>query len=179
VAAGRPRRQLLLFGAVSAAILLVLSAWYARPAAPASDRVLATVPADGGVLVHPPGEVDLRLSAPPDPALSHVTVRDGAGSVVNAGTLRESGTDGLAQPIRNPAPGTFTVTYHVVFADGQERIGSVRFSAGTGAPPSDVTVPAESHVHGVDPVSAVLLVADVVVLLGAVVLLLFRRRRRY
>ena len=74
------------------------------------------------------------------------------------------------------------MAYHVVFDDGTDAAGVLRFSVGTGTPPpaldaaarrADVAAVA-THQHDVDPVGASLLVVDVAVLLGAVILL-FRR----
>jgi hypothetical protein len=78
------------------------------------------------------------------------------------------------------------VAYHVVFTDGTETFGSVRFSVGTGvAPPAsagDVQRAAEAsalaHNHTIDPLSAILLVVDLGVLVGVVLLLILRPKRR-
>jgi len=179
VAADSSRRQLLLLGVVSAAILLVVLALATagRPAAP--GQVLGTDPGDGAALDRAPTVVRLALSDPVDAALSHVTVADAAGAVLNAGDVRAAGGDALVQPVTPAGRGVFTIAYHVTFADGREVVGSARFSVGTGVPPpADAQAPPDGHAHDVDPLSAVLLAADVAVLLGAVSLLLFVRPRR-
>ncbi len=151
----------------------------------AGGTVVSTSPADGAALADAPGEVVLTFSATPDPDASHLVVRTEAGTSVLAGSARRTGR-ALRQPVSIAASGNYTVVFHIEFTDGSDLVGTVRFSVGTGvAPPA---LPAadrrageaavSQHEHGVDPLSGILLVADVVVLLG-VVILLSRRDRRW
>lgn len=181
-AAGSTHRQLLLLSVVSAAILLVVVAFATtgRWSKPGPGRVTGTDPVDGSAVDRLPDKIRLVLSGPADPALSHITVRDAAGTVVNRGEVRAA-ADELSQPVTATERGVFTVAYHVTFQDGREVVGSVWFSVGTGVPPpADTQVPpdAQGHVHEIDPLSAGLLAVDVSVLLGAVSLLLLGRHRR-
>jgi hypothetical protein len=129
--------------------------------------------------------VNLMLSAAPDPNLSHVSVVDSDRRPVGTGDLTLVGGRQLRQPVRIAARGNYTIAYHITFEDGSDLIGVVRFSVGTGvAPPvpdaagqrADEDL-AQQHVHDIDPMSGVLLVADLAVLV-AVALLLLRRPGR-
>ncbi|MBB5870032.1 methionine-rich copper-binding protein CopC [Allocatelliglobosispora scoriae] len=165
----------------AAVAALVATTLLLAPDAPQA-RVEATVtsvsPADGAVLAAPPATVELLLSAVPDPGLSHITVRDRGGTVVNTGELGRDG-DLLRQPVTVNGSGDFSATYHVTLADGEELTGSMRFSVGTGAAPGEVAVVAEDlHSHGVDPLGATLLVIDGAALLAFFAFLWFKPRRR-
>jgi hypothetical protein len=121
--------------------------------------------------------VVLEFSAPPDPGQSHLSTRDSSGAEVGTGVPDRDGSTGLRLPVSIRAAGNYTVAYHVVFGDGTDVTGALRFSVGTGAPPPPVDGLSAGHDHhAVDPLSGALLVADVVVLV-AVVLMLLRRPR--
>jgi methionine-rich copper-binding protein CopC len=147
--------------------------------------VVSSEPVDRSALVEAPDEIDLVGSAVPDPSLSHVTVWASGGATVGPGTLTASGRI-LRQSVDITANGDYTVAYHIVFTDGSDTIGVVRFSVGTGVPPpvppesvreSDLQV-AQQHEHGIDPLNGVLLVADLVVLLVLGYLLLSKAKPR-
>jgi methionine-rich copper-binding protein CopC len=172
-------RALVLTAAVLAGLVLTPAAGWAR------SGVDATNPVDLSALRTAPAEVDLTLSATPDPDLSHVSVVDGSRRSVGSGDLRRVGDRKLSQPVRITAAGNYTVAYHIEFEDGSDLIGVVRFSVGTGAAPPVPDIAGQradeaaalQHNHDIDPMSAVLLVVDLAVLVG-VVLLLFRRPGR-
>jgi hypothetical protein len=93
--------------------------------------------------------------------------------------------DTLRQPVSISAPADITVVYHVVFHGGGESEGRLHFSVG--AQPSGAgqashtdqatTAPIGEHDHRIDPLSALLLVADAAVVLTVVALLFLTRRR--
>ncbi|MFG3691275.1 copper resistance CopC family protein [Micromonospora sp. NPDC047740] len=166
----------------------MLTVALAVPAAPAAasggDDATASVPADGAALPAAPTQVELTFSRPPVAARSHLAVVTEDGRRVNPSDTPTAAGRRLVQAVSIQRPGVFTIAYHVEFADGGEAQGSRRFSVGTGAPPPAAPVPAEAaavseHQHGVDPVSAVLLVVDGLVVLGAVTMLLRTRRPRH
>lgn len=152
----------------------------------AADRLTSATPADGSALSTAPDAVVLRFSAPVDLGLSHVSVRDAAGGEVGAGEPTRIDGTGLRLPVAVRSTGDHTVAFHIVFDDGADLIGVLRFSVGTGVPPprlsnaqaeqAQQTVVSE-HDHGVDPLSAVFLLADLAVLVG-VLLMLARRPSR-
>lgn len=162
--------------AIAAVAVIVLTTIPLAGSAQARASVTSSSPADGAALTGPPTEVELTLSGSPDPAQSHVSVRDRAGSAVNTGQLGRVGGDRLRQPVAISSAGDFTVAYHVVLTDGQEVIGSMRFSVGTGQAPVGAAAADAPHAHGIDPVSAVVLVIDGAVLLGVLVMLFLRPR---
>jgi len=154
------------------ATLVVLAVVLPLPAAGYDSVVVATDPADGAVLAAAPTAIVLTTAGTPDAANSHVAIEDHAGSFVATGTLRRATSAALSLAVKISSSGNYTVAYHIVMSDGRESVGAVGFSVGTAA-----VDPASSHVaheHGVDPLSAVVLVADLVVLLSVAVLL-FRR----
>ncbi len=98
----------------------------------------------------------------------------------------------LQQPVNITGAGDVTVTYHVTFVDGAELVGTLRFTVeaeskastnpsmtpSTATANTDEVVSASPHEHGIDPMSAVMLVVDGVVALAAIVLLVHRPRPR-
>jgi len=136
-------------------------------------------PADQAILAAAPAIVELTFSNPPDVGLAHVSVADGSGSQVNSGALSGGAGRSLRQPVSIRTTGDVTVIYHVPLRGGGTVQGVIRFSVGTGLPPAPVAAaatPPAGHGHGVDPLSAVLLVLDGLVALGVVVLLLRKPR---
>ncbi|HKE53105.1 MAG TPA: copper resistance CopC family protein [Actinomycetes bacterium] len=140
--------------------------------------VTSTSPADGATLQQAPTEVGLAFTGPVDPNRSHIFVLDGSGttSARPAGALRQTAPQSLSQPISVPATGLVTVTYHVTFTDGAAVAGSLRFTVGSNNG-ADQPAPVSGHNHGIDPVSAGLLLADGITVLAVLVLLLRRPRR--
>lgn len=169
------------------ALVVALAAGSVLPAAPAwaADTLTGAVPGDGSALAAAPQAVQLTFSASPVTDESHLSVRDAAGRAVSTGEPTRSGTDALRLPLGIRGTGDFTIAYHVVFADGADLFGALRFSVGTGVPPAPLPA-AEvqrarqqldaAHQHSVDPLSAVVLVADGVVLVGGLLVLFLRPR---
>jgi methionine-rich copper-binding protein CopC len=175
--------------AVCAACVTAALGTVAAPpsAAWARDTIVASIPADFSALQTGPTEIDLTGSTRPDPSLSHISLWDGDGNSVAADA--EPGVRGnvLWCPVRITSTGNFSIAYHVVFANGDDTIGVVHFSVGTGVPPPvppaavtrAETEAAATHQHsGVDPIGGTLLVVDVVVLAGVLILLLIKPRPR-
>jgi methionine-rich copper-binding protein CopC len=177
----RPRRTA---GRVALLTVLVCAALALNPGAGwASDGLTSADPADGAALDAAPGAVVLMFSASPEPDLSHVSTRDGSGTEVGTGAVVRAGSAGLRLPVSIRSTGDYTIAYHVVFDDGTDVIGVLRFSVGTGVPPPRLDTAqaakvrrsvAAGHEHTVDPLSGSLLVVDLVVLVSVVLLLLRR-----
>jgi methionine-rich copper-binding protein CopC len=126
---------------VAACAIVVLAVGLAvsstqRPPGPGRAAALAsTDPADGAALVGAPSGVELSFTAVPDPDLSHISVRDGSGTALDAGRPRLVQPERLRQPIHGTAappdgPVDMTVSYHVIFTDGRELAGTLHFSVG-------------------------------------------------
>jgi methionine-rich copper-binding protein CopC len=145
-----------------------------RPADSGPAAVVSTSPADGATLARAPAAVELSFTGRVDPSLSHISV---LGSARTSGALRRTAPERLSQPIVAPAAGEVTVAYHVTLTNGAELAGSLRFTARSGNA-ADPGAPAATHAHGIDPVSAVLLVADGIAVVVAGVLLMRRPRPR-
>lgn len=148
------------------------------PAAPAAAREGApvSVPADGSALPAAPAQVQLTFDRRPDTGESHLVVLDDDNREVSPYRDPTGVGNSLIQGVRIDRAGNFTVVYHVVFTDGADEQGSLRFSVGLGVPPPKLAT-AAGHGHGIDPASAVLLALDGAVVLGVVLLLLARRPR--
>ncbi|MET8092231.1 copper resistance CopC family protein [Micromonospora sp. NPDC005220] len=160
--------------------LAVLFGW--TGAARADSGVVSSVPANGAVLTSAPAVVELVFTGRPVAVASHVAVRDVAGRSLSVGELRPSGDRALVQTVRGAERGDVSVTYHVVLADAGERTGTLWFSVGTGVRPARLSeqgggAAAPPHEHGIDPLSAVLLLVNAVVLFGAIAMLVLRPRR--
>ncbi|MEQ4304180.1 copper resistance protein CopC [Plantactinospora sp. B6F1] len=145
--------------------------------ASARGNLVSSDPPDQAVLATGPPGVRLTFSRPPVAAGSHVSVLDHSGGTLTTGPLAAVRGRAVWQPIAVQAPGDVVVAYHVAFADGGAAAGVLRFSVGTGEPPARLraAVPTGDHPHGVDPVSAFLLVVDGLVALGVLALLWLRR----
>jgi methionine-rich copper-binding protein CopC len=176
------RRRVALVACAVLAVLGMALLWRSPATTGSPPRLKASNPADRRTLAQAPDSVDLTFNARPVAELSHVSVVDAAGRATAAGPVRAVG-DGLRMPVRITGAGAYTLAYHATFSDGAELTGEVHFGVGTApgaeSKPGGDSAEAAGHEHGVDPVSAVLLLADAVTLLGAVSLLLFRRPRQY
>jgi methionine-rich copper-binding protein CopC len=201
----RPGLLLVAAGAVVVlAVGLAVSSAQRPPSPGRAAALTSTDPADGAALARAPTGVELSFTAAPDPDLSHVSVRDGSGTALDAGRPRLVQPERLRQPIHGTAappdgPVDVTVSYHVIFTDGRELAGTLHFRVGirAAAGPEGAREPAtvdattdadaatadaagnaavagSAHQHGVDPLSAALLAIDAVVALAVVVLLLRR-----
>lgn len=169
--------SLLAIVAVAALVPAAGPAW-------AGNGLAAADPPDGAALAAAPSAVVLTFSAVPDPALSHISVQDNAEREVGTGDAARTGRRGLRLAVSIRAAGDYTTAYHVVFEDGSDAVGVLRFSVGTGVAPQPLGAGAvrqaqqavvSGHDHGVDPLSGGLLVIDFAVFVG-VVLMLMRRR---
>jgi methionine-rich copper-binding protein CopC len=158
--------------AVAVLVLVVGIGWATRRPAPG---VVTTSPVDGSTLARGPTEVELSFSGPLDPDRSHVAVRDASGASANAARAALVAADRIRQPVNILAPGPVTVTYHATLLDGGQIAGPLSFSVGAGG--RDIVAAADVHGHGIDPLSAALLVADGAVVLAVAVLLMRRPRR--
>ncbi|UQU67741.1 copper resistance protein CopC [Couchioplanes caeruleus] len=155
-------RTWLAAGAAAALLALLPS-----PARAGGPSVVGTDPPDGAALAAAPARVRVIGSAAPDPARSHLTVRDPRGRTVGPDTTPEAAGYELSRPVRLTGTGVFTMVFHVAFTDGRDAAGEIRFSVGTGVAPPAVrraAAAAAGHDHGPDPLSAGLLLLD-----GAVV----------
>jgi hypothetical protein len=163
-------------------VVVIVAALVSPAPARAGGTLVDGDPVDGGALSEAPASIGLGFSEEPDLALSHISVQTAAGDEVNAGPTVRDGEHALRQPIAVRDRGDYTVAFHVEFTDGSDLSGARFFSVGTGVPPMSGSARREAavasvsaHTHGVDPLSAVMLVANLVTAL--VVLLLLRRRR--
>jgi methionine-rich copper-binding protein CopC len=137
--------------------------------APATAATVSD-PADGAALAAAPRQVVLTFTRAPVAETSHVSVLSSDGRPVGGSARPVRAGLSLTQPVGIVRAGDFTIVYSVEFADGGREQGTRRFSvlAGTGGH-------AEHTAHGVDPVSAALLVVDGLVVLVVVFLLILRR----
>ncbi len=192
-------RLLRIGGCVSAAAAVALAVWFGvRSHAEPHAALVSSYPADQAALTQPPAEIDLAFTNPVDLSLSHVSVLDRSGTAVTAGQPRLVTPERLRQRVRTTDIGEVTVAYHVTFVNRAELAGTIRFDVGNQAATQRVTAGRPSaaqaedaaaediaaqdaaagagHQHGVDPVSAALLVLDGLVAIGVIVLLRVRPR---
>ena len=177
--AGRPL-------AVAAAVLSLIGLTVVAPtmAWARQDGGVVAVPAAGAALGTAPADVTLTFNDAVDPDQSHVVVDDSAGTNVAAGEYQLLDPRVVRLPVHITTSGDFTVAYHITLTDGTTVTALYRFSVGTGRPPAvldeaaraSATEAVTQHAHGIDGLSAVLVVADGLVLLAALVLLLRRPR---
>lgn len=113
-----------------------------------------------------PGEASLTLSADVDAELSHLAVTGPDGRPVPAGPPVAGPANVLTVPVDLEPGSAYSLTYHVIGRDGGVASGEI---GTTGA-----TASAHDHGHGVDPLSAVLLLINLGVVLVVGWLLLTR-----
>ncbi len=163
----RPGRLL-----VAAVLVLLPLGWLVTVTGRApAVRLVDSAPADAQSLATPPIEARLSLSAAADPALSHLTVTDSAGRRVDSGAVTAGPGDVLRVPVRIGADGTYTVAYHVFGVAGGQTSGVIRFAVG-GTASTDGA--AAGHEHGVDGLSAALLLVNLIAVVIVAVLLVRR-----
>lgn len=183
----RPRR---IVGCTVAALAVAVAASLAaRSHAQPRAVLISSDPADQATLVQAPAEIDLAFTDPVDLSLTHLSVVDRSGTAVTAGQPRLITPERLRQQVRTTDAGEVTVAYHVAFVNAGELAGVIRFSIGeagahratAGGPSAARTQDAAAeanHQHGVDPVSAVLLVLDGLAVVCVIALLRLRPRPR-
>jgi methionine-rich copper-binding protein CopC len=184
-------RLLRISGYATVAIVVTVTPFVAaRTPDPAQAAITSTSPIDGAWLAQPPAAVELSSTVPLVPDLSHVSVSDRSGTALNSGRPILVVPETLRQPVNITTAGDVTVTYHVTLVDGVQLAGTLRFSVGTGRPsgtapaiaPSTATtnsnevVAGSRHQHGIDPMSAGLLILDGAAVVAAIVLLMLRPR---
>lgn len=144
------RRLLLpLLGTVLAAALSVLTA---APAW-AHTRLVSSTPATGQP-AEAPSEVVLVFSDPVQAGLSALSVRGADGAEHVSGSPSPGSDDAsVSQALRSPLePGTYTVAYRVLAADGHPVTGSFEVTAtGGAAPATGAATPASSPTAGTSP----------------------------
>jgi methionine-rich copper-binding protein CopC len=156
------RDLLLLLGALLASVLC------AKAAAPAwaHTRLVSSTPAQD-VPAAAPREVTLVFSDPVQPALSTVSVRGADGEDLVAGQPSSTGNGtSVVQALRSPlGPGTYTVAYRVLAADGHPVTGSFQITAtapavDAPAPSTTAEAPAPTSTPGTPETPALQAVAD-------------------
>lgn len=143
-------------------------------------RLAVATPADRAVLATPPAAVSLTFSDELDQRDSHASTFDATGAIVDQQSPTVNG-NALTLPVRIGSPGRYTVQYHVRLLAGGDLTGQTVFVVGDPAllpPARPVETVAHHSVESIDPVTAVVLGANVIVLFGIGVQLLRRRRPR-
>ncbi|WP_433341593.1 copper resistance CopC family protein [Micromonospora sp. CA-111912] len=171
--------------AVVAVVAAVVGLLALTPGAARADGGLVSAdPQAGAVLTTAPAEVTLDFDAGVDEGQSHVAVLDVASQTVTDGEPTRAGSTRLRLPVGIGAAGDYTIAYHVTFTDGSTATGAHRFSVGTGVAPALLDDAARQagvdavveHGHGIDGLSAFLLVIDGAVLAVVLALLWLRPR---
>jgi len=108
---------------------LISLALVAPPLASAHAELLSTSPADGVNLDEAPTEVVMVFDGELDPDGSEFTVTDASGAEVGAGEvdLDVAERNEMRGDVEITAPGTYTVTWTAVAADGDEESGEFAF----------------------------------------------------
>ena len=112
---------------IKAAIILVSM----TPAVSQAHAMLErAVPAVGGTVRTAPAALELDFSEGVEPRFSKFVVTGAAGEAVNAGAVHTApGQAGhVVVPVGGLAPGTYTVTWHVVSIDTHKTQGTYRFT---------------------------------------------------
>ncbi len=108
-----------------ASVALALSASQAS----AHARLVSAVPAAGSTVAASPSELDLTFSEAMNLKFTGVKVTGPGGAAVATGAAATKGKVTLVVPIGgNLAPGTYTVEWHALSADGHKTGGTYKFS---------------------------------------------------
>ena len=121
-----PRRACLLFVLTAGCVLLGV-----RTASPHAE-LLRSDPASGAVLPTAPRQIRLWFSDPVEAVSDPVTVKSADGTRIDRGDGAVDAADRLllTTVVQIPAPGTYTVNWRVVSADGHPISGNFIFSVG-------------------------------------------------
>ncbi|MEH1017285.1 copper resistance protein CopC [Micromonospora sp. CPCC 206060] len=142
-------------------------------------RLATAAPADRAVLSTPPSTVTLTFTHDLDRRDTHATTVDANGRVMDQRIPVVEGRN-LTLPVTIDASGGYRVVYHVRLLDGAELSGETAFAVGDAGllPPADAPTELSAHhdITKIDPVTAVVLGANVVVIAGIGVQLIRRRR---
>ncbi|MFJ3901640.1 copper resistance CopC family protein [Streptomyces sp. NPDC090025] len=129
--------------ALPATVLGALAALLAAaPPAAAHTGLTSADPTPNTVLSGPPRSVTLTFSDPMDPKYAQVAVTTADGAALTSGAPQVAGAK-VSVPLREGAarPGTYTVGYRVVSADGHPVSGSYTFTVRAAAPSSPSPTP--------------------------------------
>ncbi len=163
--------------AIAAVVLAALLGW-ASPAT-AHDELVASDPAESGLVEALPSRAVLMLSGPIS-EVHEVTVTGPDGSVVN-GDPSFNGAE-VRQNLWAGPDGEYVMTYEVVSADGHDVRGEVHFEVGSlSAPSDDETAGSEASAASDsgwwDGGGDVMVPVALILLAGAAALVLSRRKR--
>lgn len=163
--------------------IVVSVATLAVVADPAELRVASSYPTDRAVLDRPPASATVSLDGMLRPAEYHLSVGPAAGGGLVSLTPAQLDGRSLVVPVRIGQAGDYRMVYHVRLEDGRQLTGSTTFSVTTagdpGAAPPPVAGPSSAHAHEMqgDPLTVVLIVADLVLIVVLVALFALRRRQ--
>ncbi|MGQ5260845.1 copper resistance CopC family protein [Micromonospora sp. ZYX-F-536] len=154
-------------------------------AEPAALRVVSSYPADRVVLDRPPASATVSLDGMLRPAEYHLSVGPAAGGGLVSTTAAHLDGQSLVVPLRIVEPGNYRMVYHVRLEDGRQLSGSSTFSVTTAGDPSAASppvpaAPSDAHAHQLhdDPLTVVLIVADLLLIVVLAAVFLLRRRPR-
>jgi len=88
----------------------------------------SATPAVGSTLATAPSNVVIDFTEGVEAHFSRIEVRDASGKQVDTGKLQADGPARLSVGLRNLAPGTYTVTWHVVAVDTHHTEGKFSFT---------------------------------------------------
>jgi methionine-rich copper-binding protein CopC len=132
VAPGRSTRAAALVATALTAVAAAILA--APPSAAAHAALISSIPRDTSTVAVAPRAVTLTFDQPIQADGAEVAVTDPAGSTVTAAAPQVRGAV-VVQQVPVIGPGTFTVAYRVVSADGHPVQGVLSFTIGTGSSP--------------------------------------------
>lgn len=158
-------------GALPVAIALTLAALPAIVLAHA--ELVSANPSAGAVLAAPPAEVTLVFDGELVPDGSAITVTDATGTIVGAGALDLTVADRneLRGPVTITEPGTYTVAWTAVSADGHPEPGELTFEYAApvpGRPAPNTAMPASGRGGTSFGVGVIGVLALIAALAGAV-----------
>ncbi|MEN3309349.1 MAG: hypothetical protein V7603_5551 [Micromonosporaceae bacterium] len=183
-------------GAIAVVLLAVSVGALVVATAVSPVRLRSASPANGTSLTTAPDQIALRFTARPDPAQVHIAVVDGARQWMTAGRPAVTGND-VVQRVAIHGSGGYLIGYHVVFGNGRQSSGFIRFTVLSGTPaarpaatgyPSpppagalglpDGADPGAAHNHtGLDTVTLAVVCLDAAAVIVGFGLVRHRRRR--
>ncbi|MDQ4035608.1 MAG: copper resistance protein CopC [Chloroflexota bacterium] len=146
--------------AVAVAGLIAMAAMAPRAVLGHAD-LESSVPQTGATLATAPTEVALVFGGELVPEGSEFTVTDDDGRIVGSGhlDLAVAERNQLRGPVTITRPGTFTVAWTSVAADGHRETGAFTFAYGTPAPDTAASTPLSTRTAGAVAGSLLLLIA--------------------
>jgi methionine-rich copper-binding protein CopC len=112
-------------------VAILIASLASNSGALAHAMLSQSVPAVGSTVPTPPNKIVLSFTESLEPAFSGIEVRDAAGQRVDSGKAAAGASKNQLQvPLKRLAPGSYSVSWHVLSVDTHKTEGNFKFTVG-------------------------------------------------